>query len=119
MLVPMSQKLPDSLRTTREKLLLRAAELRSRLGRVQADLGRRTEPLPRDAPDAAIAVENDEVLTAIEMAARSELAHIDAALDRMNDGVYGICDECAQPIEPRRLEAVPYAPRCGSCAGAA
>jgi len=33
--------------------------------------------------------ENDEVLTAIETAASSELAHIDAALDRMNDGVFG------------------------------
>jgi len=115
----MSRKPHDSLRDTREKLLLRAAELRNRLGRVQADLGRRTEPLPRDAPDAAIAVENDEVLTAIETAARSELAHIDAALDRMNDGVFGICEACAQPIEAGRLEAVPYASRCGSCAKAA
>jgi RNA polymerase-binding transcription factor len=115
----MSQKLHESQRATREKLLLRASELRDRLSRVQADLGRRTEPLSRDAPDAAIVLENDEVLAAIETAANSELAHIEAAFERMNEGVFGICDACAQPIAAARLEAVPYATRCGSCARAA
>jgi len=115
----MSQQLNEPLRAARAKLLSRAAELRDRRARVQADLARRTEPLPRDAPDAAIAVENDEVLSAIEAAARAELAHIDAALERMDEGVFGICESCAQPIEPQRLEAVPYAVRCGRCAKAA
>jgi len=112
----MSQNAHDSLRVTREKLLLRAAELRTRIERVQADLGRRIEPLPRDAQDAAIMVENDEVLSAIETTARSELTHIDAALERMNEGVFGICEVCAEPIDPARLEAVAYAARCGRCA---
>lgn len=104
---------------TREKLLSRAADLRERLTRVQADLGRRTEPLPKDSPEAAIAVENDEVLAAIEAATLSELAHLDAAIERMNDGLFGICESCAAPISPARLEAVPYASRCAACAKAA
>jgi RNA polymerase-binding transcription factor DksA len=115
----MSKKVPESLHATREKLLLRAAELRERLTRVKADLGRRTEPLPRDAPDAAIALENDEVLAAIEVAAVSELSQIDQALGRMNDGVFGLCESCAAPIDPERLAAVPYASQCAGCAKAA
>ena len=103
----------------REKLLSRAADLRARLNRVRADLGRRIEPLPKDSPDAAIAVENDEVLAALETATLSELAHLEAALERMNDGVFGICESCAAPISPARLEAVPYASRCARCAKAA
>lgn len=116
---PMRQRNDVSLQVTREKLLARAADLRERLTRVQADLGRRPEPLPKDSPDAAIAVENDEVLAALEAATLSELAHLDAAIERMNDGLFGICESCAGPINPARLEAVPYASRCASCAKAA
>jgi len=115
----MSQKTDEPLRVTREKLLSRAADLRDRLYRVRADLARRVEPLPRDAPDAAIAQENDEVLAAIEAATLSELAHLDGALERMNDGLYGICESCATPIDPARLEVVPYSSRCSRCAKAA
>ena len=64
----------------------RAAELRDRLRRVQEDLGRQREPLPRDAPDAAIVIENDEILAAIDKAARSELDHIEHALERLDAG---------------------------------
>jgi RNA polymerase-binding transcription factor DksA len=107
------------MRTTRERLLQRAALLRDRLMRVQADLGRRSEPLSRDAQGAAIAVEHVEVLSAVEAAARSELAQIEAAVERMDDGVFGLCECCAGRIESQQLEVVPYASRCGNCAKAA
>lgn len=32
---------------------------------------------------------------------------LEAALRRIEDGTYGICQSCGQPIEPERLEAVP------------
>jgi len=40
------------------------------------------------------------------------LTAVDAALDRMNDGSYGLCDRCQTPIAPARLEAMPSATRC-------
>ena len=58
----------DKLRNTREWLLARGEELRDRLRRVQEDLGRQREPLPKDAPDAAIVIENDEILAAVDKA---------------------------------------------------
>jgi DnaK suppressor protein len=41
-----------------------------------------------------------------------ELNDIDAALRRMEDGSYGICDECGQEIGYPRLDAQPTALRC-------
>ena len=84
-------------------MLARSAELRDRLSRVHGDFRREREPLPRDAPDAAIAMENDEVLEAIESAATRELEHIEAALERIDQGVYGLCTKCAGAIDPERL----------------
>ncbi len=75
------------------------------------------EPLPKDAPDAAIVIENDEILAAIEKAARSELEHIERALERLDEGVFGLCETCGAEIEDKRLKAVPYATQCRGCAG--
>ena len=40
---------------------------------------------------------------------------IDEALRRLNEGTYGFCEDCAQPISPERLKAVPFARRCVEC----
>ena len=40
------------------------------------------------------------------------LAAIDAALKRIDEGTYGACERCGQPIEPQRLEALPWATLC-------
>lgn len=56
--------------------------------------------------------ERDRALSAIEL---EQIAEIDAALLRIDDGTYGICVDCAEPITPGRLEILPYATRCVSC----
>ena len=38
-----------------------------------------------------------------------------AALERLGDGVYGLCDECGEPIAPARLKAVPEVTTCVRC----
>src|ERR671935_736380 len=40
------------------------------------------------------------------------LRAIDAALKRIDDGTYGTCERCGRPIEPERLEMLPYATLC-------
>ena len=106
----------DKLRNSREWLLARSAELRDRLRRARQDLGRQREPLPKDAPDAAIVVENDEILAAIEKAAQAEIERIELALERLDEGVFGLCESCGAEIEEARLRAVPYATQCLGCA---
>ncbi|MBI3330667.1 MAG: TraR/DksA C4-type zinc finger protein [Candidatus Omnitrophica bacterium] len=43
------------------------------------------------------------------------LYQIDDALKRLDDGSYGICQQCNNPITMSRLKAVPYASLCISC----
>jgi len=43
------------------------------------------------------------------------LFHIDEALERIKDGIYGRCTECNQEISRTRLEAVPHARLCIAC----
>lgn len=46
---------------------------------------------------------------------RAILGLVQAALARAESGEFGICVACAQPIEPKRLEAVPWARHCIRC----
>ena len=43
------------------------------------------------------------------------LRQVRAALQRANDGSFGICIDCEEAISPKRLAAVPWAPRCIQC----
>ena len=43
------------------------------------------------------------------------LADVNAALDLMNSGEYGICLDCGRPIDEARLRAIPSATRCIEC----
>ncbi len=45
-----------------------------------------------------------------------QLAAVDDALVRVAEGSYGVCEVCRQPIAPERLEAIPWAATCVSCA---
>jgi DnaK suppressor protein len=44
------------------------------------------------------------------------LADVERALDKLSDATYGTCDECGEPIGEERLEAIPWATLCISCA---
>jgi DnaK suppressor protein len=105
----------EQLRQARAQLIHRRDELRDRIRRVTEDLRRVREPLPRDSEDAAIAVENDEVLEAVGSTATAELAHIGDALGRVNAGTFGCCETCGNAIEADRLGLVPYAAHCVAC----
>ena len=44
-----------------------------------------------------------------------EVQEIEKALRRIDDGIYGICEDCGEQIEPRRLKVVPSARFCFRC----
>jgi len=44
-----------------------------------------------------------------------QLKELEAALDRISQGDYGVCHGCREPIAPARLEAVPWAKYCVRC----
>jgi DnaK suppressor protein len=46
------------------------------------------------------------------------LGAIEAALERIEEGAFGSCEECGGPITKTRLSAIPYTPLCIKCAQA-
>ena len=57
----------------------------------------------------------EEKAIAMEAHLVGMLQKVNDALERFENGTYGICQECHQPIPPERLEALPYATTCVSC----
>lgn len=57
----------------------------------------------------------DEIAEVLSGAARTSLAEIQAALERIADDVYGSCEDCKGEISLERLQARPAAPLCVHC----
>ena len=71
-----------------------------------------------DPEGATIAFERSQV-GALVRQAEQRLAEVDAALGRLEDGTYGVCVVCGQPIPPARLEVRPTAATCVGCSTSA
>jgi RNA polymerase-binding protein DksA len=70
----------------------------------------------KDYDDHATDAENDLVLDEIYRESETELNHVNQAIGRLEDGSYGTCSQCDRPINPERLEALPYTSTCIECA---
>ena len=56
-----------------------------------------------------------QVTRALTLAAEWALSEIDSALQRLDEGSYGICERCAEPIPWERLEVLPMSRLCTPC----
>jgi DnaK suppressor protein len=63
---------------------------------------------------AAAAEQLSRVATHEQMLAMQ--ADVARAREKVAEGTYGICDVCGEPVGEERLEALPWAVRCVSCA---
>ncbi len=97
----------------RAELNQKKEELAARLAKITANLRRGYEA---DSKERAKQQEDNEVVDALGNEARTEIVKISAALKRMDTGDFGICIECALPIDEGRLKAYPYADECIECA---
>lgn len=68
-----------------------------------------------DPEGATIAFERSQIGALIGQV-RHHLAEIDAAAARLDAGTYGVCERCGQAIGTARLEALPAARPCFTCA---
>jgi DnaK suppressor protein len=109
---------PDDLRTTRDALERRRRQLLDLARRADAGIAQIRDEREVEHGDEAQAEEAQTRLDRLGEVERAEIVQIDAALERMEAGGYGICRSCGEPIEPRRLAAVPLALECAPCAGA-
>jgi DnaK suppressor protein len=58
---------------------------------------------------------NEDLVTAQTTAIRMVLKEIDAAVERVSDGTYGVCSGCNAHIPVGRLEILPYVRYCVRC----
>ena len=93
-------------------LTARLSELRTHLAKVDREL---RKMLPADFEEQAIELENQEALEVIQRTETTEIHQIETALKRISKGIYGTCAKCGEPIDPRRLKALPTAATCIPC----
>ncbi|MCL0053326.1 TraR/DksA C4-type zinc finger protein [Dehalococcoidales bacterium] len=75
---------------------------------------REGSPFGKREEEATETLELEKRLS-LEKRIRKQLAEIEHALHKFEQGTYGLCDDCGQPIDPARLEALPQANLCLSC----
>ncbi len=97
----------------KKRLLSLQAELQQRLDKTQSE--ERKEVREDQDTDAQL-WEASDIRDGLDDEASNELRQVNIALARLEAGDYGICTDCGEPIDPKRLEAVPYAVTCISCA---
>ena len=68
-----------------------------------------------DEVDGIQASESREIGFATRELVLERVNRLSAALDRMNEGGYGACVECDEPISPARLDALPEVQTCVRC----
>ena len=100
----------EALKTELEERLV---TLQARLSSIKKDV---TQAHSGDSAEQAQERENDEVVDAIGNETAQSIRVIQSALERIENGSYGTCDSCGEDIGQARLEAVPEATRCVSCA---
>jgi len=104
---------------TRDKTKLLAQKLEEERAQVLLEIERQREALRTEVdPDTDEGdpdlVEREKVMALVQSLER-RLESIDYALRQAQQGNYGICERCGEPIDPARLEAVPEATLCVRC----
>jgi RNA polymerase-binding transcription factor DksA len=103
-----------ALAAARERALARLAALERDFAGIVAAARDASTDDEHDPEGATLAYERQHV-AALAGAARRDLAEIEAALARLADGRYGICEACGASISPQRLAARPAARTCVGC----
>lgn len=114
MSAPISDTFAQQLTQMRSDLL---AQLRAQRGGQIGRAESAAEARAQESDDWAQADAERDLSIALEERESAELVAIDAALQRIADGSYGLCVDCGVSIATARLHATPTALRCVDCQG--
>jgi len=104
--------LRSRLESEREHLNKELEQLKA--GARPAEERREGSPFGKREEEATETLELEKRL-ALEKSIRDRLSNVEHALQKFEQGTYGLCDVCGQPIDPARLEALPQASLCLQC----
>ncbi len=99
----------------RKQLQEKQGELLRLVSRTDQDGREADEEGTQDIADKAANAYTKEFLFHQSNDNRQILMLVNEALDRIKGGTYGICVECHEEVQPKRLEAVPWARHCIEC----
>lgn len=106
----------DALLRLRQILIKRRDALRKALTGDLSPLQELAQERPEgDEVDLALDTAQDEISSQLVDFDSRELAKIEAALERMREGQFGVCEMCNKQIPLTRLKALPYATMCIKC----
>ena len=83
-----------------------------------ADRNEIAKELTKDPYGSASLIHDDEIVADMMDRRIRELQQVNRALEELESGRYGICQECEEPIAKARLKAMPFATRCVACQSA-
>ena len=90
-------------------------QIRSRSGSVDGALPEEGEGGDEDTADLASALMDKEMDLSVEDEIEDLLAAVDHAMQKIDDGTYGVCDMSGEPIPASRLELIPWAALTVEC----
>jgi DnaK suppressor protein len=90
------------------------AEVQGKIRGVRADGAEKPHEVMDQGETSEVDIQEDIELALIQMKAET-LNKINEALNRLEDGRYGMCFECGDEIAEARLRALPFAVRCKDC----
>jgi DnaK suppressor protein len=102
------QELQDEASGLRRDISAAESEIADRLGDAVGDAG-------DDSADAGAKTFQREHELALTQNARELLAQTERVLAKIEDGSYGVCESCGEPIGKARLQAFPRATLCLAC----
>jgi len=105
------EAVPEAWRRHYERLWRLRERTAEDAGELANESGEATTPPGRHVADAANDSFDRDLASSLLSLEQNALAEIDAALQRIRDGTYGVCEITGKPISRQRLEAIPWA-RC-------
>jgi DnaK suppressor protein len=104
----------------REKLLALRARLQGDTTQMEDNAlnkdHSKTTSMPSDMAELGTGNADQELTLSLLGSEEDTLDQIESAIERIEGGSYGWCEECGQQIPESRLEAIPYAAECVRCA---
>lgn len=92
----------------KSKLIAAKAEILNRVRESRADLYNSEDAKGGDEGDQTLRALAESEFLSMHERLRKQLMEIESALSRIDKGLYGICEETEEPIEPERLLAIPW-----------
>lgn len=114
------------MKVYKERLLAIRARLRgdvtamanSALKKTRSESSGDLSSMPIHMVDMGTDAYEQEFTLSLMQSEEGTLDLIEGALERIEDGVYGTCEECGSRIPKTRLNAIPYTAHCVKCASA-